>query len=280
MKPQITLGTDFEVFLFDKKFNTPIPACGLLGGTKKNPRQIPGAPRGYMMQEDNIMAELNTPPKRSVDTFLLSVHKVGILFEQFLAASYPYLYYKPLPYIDIPREILNLEGAQMVGCDPDYSAYEGGTKRPSFGFEDLGDSRYAGGHIWIGVPKCDVPTEVFVLLLDAFFTLPLLGRDLQGKRRALYGKAGLFRQRETNTQRLIEYRTPSNFWVLPNNRAHVEYYLSWAIRQIQLAISKPESMQQWFKQVSWAEVQFCIDRELEARGKRLFDNLASSLKEV
>ena len=57
-------GSDIEVFLVNEK-NTVIPCVGLVKGTKEKPHRPKGMPKGYAVQEDNVMLEFNVPPVRS-----------------------------------------------------------------------------------------------------------------------------------------------------------------------------------------------------------------------
>lgn len=185
-----------------------VPICGQLGGTKKEPLQIPGLPKGYLQQEDGAAVEFNIPPCTDAAEFSKSI---GRATSTLISA----LNKKQLDIIrhnsvlltpEILTKFPNLAG---VGCDPDYSAYEdiGQPRKPLP--SSLSMVRGAGGHIHIGYDKTAIPENVLVRLLDLCVCLPFLRYDHQGERRKWWGLPGIHRPKPYG----VEYRTLSNFWL-------------------------------------------------------------------
>ena len=62
-----TFGSDFEIGVANIKKKKIIPVCGLLGGTKDDPKEIGNY---CQVQEDNVMAEFNIPPVNHVEDWM------------------------------------------------------------------------------------------------------------------------------------------------------------------------------------------------------------------
>lgn len=266
---RITLGADPEFFVGmpgpgASKTLRPIPVCGLLGGTKKEPRVI-GAEldyKGYAAQEDNVMAEYNIPAQTGASSFASSVavghqlvmreihrHKAGVQRMRQSGVMFKY------SILDVTPQ------ASQFGCEPDYDAYLRGDYAEAVAPHVLrvkgGEMRYAGGHIHIGwgiVP--DMPPHVMANFFDAYAYLPILHMDPQEGRRKLYGSAGRYRPKSYG----IEYRTPSNFWIHDTDTASFvgKHFLNVAYS---LAYLHPAYLQQVYKTIPWADVKEAINNE-------------------
>ena len=70
-----TIGADPELFLADARGKF-ISAVGLIGGTKKEPLQVPMYETGFCVQEDNVAAEFNIPPTDNANTFAWHIAKM------------------------------------------------------------------------------------------------------------------------------------------------------------------------------------------------------------
>jgi hypothetical protein len=153
--------------------------------------------------------------------------------------------------------------ARRFGCNPDWNAY---TKEMNV-CEIDGEThrtRYAGGHIHVGFYKYrDIDTEIlkdpnkhleYIKLMDIIVGIPtaMLDQSFESKRRRrFYGKAGCFRPTEYG----LEYRTPSNFWLLS------PALMSFTNGLVKLAHSVyvSKAADDYFDRVSEEEVRAAID---------------------
>jgi hypothetical protein len=210
MIKNITIGADPELFL--KNDEDFVSAEGKFGGTKESPKLLER--KGFAVQEDNVMVEFNIPPCDTLESFtdnlnyMLDYIQTGAkLFDCKIDKSASALF---------PLTELDTEQAQMFGCDPDYNCYTR-DKNPSILIEDE-RLRTAGGHVHIGY---DNPNEedsiALIAALDITLGLPSLLKDLDTRRRSMYGKAGAYRLQPFG----VEYRTLSNFWMF--QKRHIKW---------------------------------------------------------
>lgn len=209
-KQTIFLGCDPEVFLRDKNTGAPVPAVGLVPGTKEEPW---GVERG-MVQVDGLAAEFGIKPARTKKEFIRNINSVigelrGMLPDNIELNFAPTVEFSLESLKDLPPEALAL------GCDPDFSCYtlkaNPRPKPPSPGF------RSAGGHVHVGWGTDFDPFDkahketcaVLVAELDVKLGVPSLAWDSDSQRRQLYGKAGAFRPKPYG----LEYRSLSNQWL-------------------------------------------------------------------
>lgn len=211
----LRVGTDIEVFLRNTETKEPVAVCGLLGGTKSNPKEI-GLGKGYTVQEDNVAAEFNIPAVTRVSDFITCLATM----ENWLGSHFKE---KGLELDISPSVMFNIDQlktrqAQTFGCEPDFSAWtleENDIDRSS---PELMKLRTAGGHVHVSftvdgeAPEQD---SMFLLIkmLDVTLGIPSLFADKDIQRRKLYGKAGAFRPKQYASDVFgVEYRTLSNFW--------------------------------------------------------------------
>ena len=204
----ITIGTDPEVFLIDAN-DRLVSVVGRLGGTKEIPKPIG---KGCAVQEDNVMAEFNTPPCTTVDHMWESINRCRSYIEGTTGLK---TLVKASAIFD--EEQLKHKQAQIFGCDPHWNVYTEEQESP----DCVGSlMRSCGGHVSIGYPEPKNMHEklsIFIRNLDLFLGVPSVLIDGDVRRRETYGKAGVFRIKPFG----IEYRTLSNFWI--DKRQHVEY---------------------------------------------------------
>lgn len=214
----VTLGADPEFFLRDVRTGAVVPAIGLLGGTKDKPVQIPGAPSGFTMQEDNVMVEFNIPP--CTDEYTFSEHvrtALTCLDDHVYRVTDGRLERDVRPSRLFSHTSLMHSQARQFGCSPDFDAYRGGMAfeavMPSALEEEDGAWRFAGGHVHVGYLNTidyEVPHFVVAHFMDLFLGSQMVEYECQqGKRGELYGLPGRFRP----TSYGIEYRSLSNLWV-------------------------------------------------------------------
>jgi hypothetical protein len=211
---KLTVGCDPEVFLFDRDNGLIIPACGLIGGTKKQPLGIGG---GVYVQEDNVTVEFNIDPvdhEYGSDALFDTARGAYNSVTYFVRAKHPGYSLSIASSHKFRQDQLQSEQAQMFGCDPDLNAYRHGSQNPLVEPSDVGPIRCAGGHIHFGYPKNEVqaPETALVQLLEGMVlfhyaaqTPEYIGTD----RVKFYGKPGAFRKKPYG----FEWRTPSNMWL-------------------------------------------------------------------
>ncbi len=193
----ITLGSDPELMLFDRKQNRIVSSLAVLQCTKHNPIALPG---GVKMYADNALVEAAFPPATlgtivpTIGSAIAKMHKhLGKDYELVAKASHKF-----------KIDDLNDHSLWESGCNPNSDAYTG-EENPPANFIDT--TRTGSFHIHLGYDKLnDMDKKIkFIKLLDAFLgcTSVVIDKDESSKaRRKLYGRAGEFRP----TPYGIEYR--------------------------------------------------------------------------
>ena len=235
----LKVGSDAEFFLLKDKI--PFPVCGLLGGTKENPRPVLEG-NGYAVQEDNVLVEFNIPPANTAIEFHESISKMlsylkeemqknnleckynsSELFEQKILEQYPQAY--------------------AFGCEPDYCVWTK-TVNPSPEFprvwkeypnksrakndEITYEPRTAGYHIHVSYlvdnqSSSLADKELFVKAQDLFLGVPSILLEKSNIRRKYYGRAGAFRPKEYGHEyrvlgsALLSDNSHINEWIFNQN---------------------------------------------------------------
>lgn len=262
------LGTDTEVFLKDFNGNY-VPAVGLIGGTKRNPR--PYDNEGSAVQEDNVMLEFNTKPAYTESEWVGNINKVLVnIFEELRAKN---LTIDIVPSVEFTDEQLSSKQAQEMGCEGDYSAWTGEANdliNPMF----LGNIRTAGGHIHIsfsvlGQDPNMLQKRNLVRALDLTLGLPSVLLDDDERRRKYYGRPGAFR---TNYEDRVEYRTLSNFWIKNDNLK------AWAYNGVVDAIRRLNKWEMFHTETLWGEFfQERIEKAIKTSNKVIASDLIRTL---
>lgn len=224
----ITLGSDPELFVFDKLEQKFVVSLDLVGGTKQKPRPLN---RGVFIQEDGHAVEFNSVPKGDRAGFISSIEE-GI--EEVQGAFHdPRFEARIQTSHNFEPAQLKDRRVQEIGCDPDRNAWKEGKfntlcKFPSDGL------RTGGGHIHVGylleddgIDKAQI-NRAIVKWQDLFLGVPSILMDKDNKRRQLYGKAGAYRDKPYG----VEYRTLSSFWLASKEK------IGWAYDQTMRAIDK------------------------------------------
>lgn len=223
-----TIGADPELFL--KKDGKAISAFGMVEGTKESPfKTDKGA-----YQVDGMALEFNIDPVSTnyeFEKFNLNIIKTIADMKNRVAKNgdgkkrYGFNItatqdFDPEYLANQPKEALEL------GCDPDYNAYTGEVNPRPDGSVNF---RTAAGHIHVGWGS-NIPTDNdehreicnnFVKVLDATVGMFMTYIDRDPRRRELYGKAGALRYKPYG----VEYRTPSNVWIINRDRRQCIYSL-------------------------------------------------------
>ena len=211
----VTFGSDAEVFL-KSLAGAPIPVCGMVGGTKDNPKPLrPDVMKGFFIQEDNAALEYNIPAEHSRTNFIANMVAAQREIKKLLGKAFELDYERAS--VVFQDEYLQIPEMGVFGCEPDYNAWKMTTndapRPPVPGF------RSASAHIHIG---WDDPNDEdrfeLIRLSDTFVVLPALKRENETdtQRRQLYGKAGAFRPKGYG----IEHRVLSNRWIANQGEMH------------------------------------------------------------
>lgn len=200
------IGCDPEIFLVDAA-GAFVSSIGKIGGSKENPRPLAVLGDGFAVQEDNVAIEFNIPAAgdaaelkhniKSVREYLLQqVGTMGLAFSQLSAVIFP------------DEQLMHPE-ALVFGCDPDFSAWDGGKVNPKPRAEDW-RLRSCGGHVHVGERIGNKEALIdLIKWMDLYLGVPSVLLDKGELRKQLYGKAGAYRPKPYGG----EYRTLSNFWI-------------------------------------------------------------------
>ena len=191
------IGADVELALRDG--DELVPACGLIGGTKQEPKWF--EPHGNV-QEDNVFAEYAINPCDDVYKFINRNREMQKIVSQLTEREV-----EVVCAVEFSLDLLHGIGEQAMefGCDPDFNAYTG-RENPAPNGRQSG-LRTLGGHIHIDTLSNN--RQWHVALCDLYLGVPSVILDRDGaRRRELYGRAGAYRPKSYG----IEYRTLSNFW--------------------------------------------------------------------
>ncbi len=230
------VGSDPEFFLANQN-QKPVPAIGLIGGSKHEPKFINDD--GFSaVQEDNVMVEYNTKPAKTAEEFVHNHLVVQAYLDKLMQEKKLVPLIKPAA--KFTKKDLDHEQAQQIGCSPDWNAW---TVQPNVALtaKDLGQIRVSGGHVHVSYsfngenPSKDSQIKL-VRMLDLAEGVPSVLLDGDILRKQFYGRAGSFRPKTYG----VEYRTLSNFW-----------------------INSPELMKWVFNQVVWTFIQLKNNTALE-----------------
>lgn len=244
--PKFTIGCDPEVFV--TKRGKPASAYGILEGTKESPFKT----KNGAYQVDGMAAEFNTDPVGIRDQYNYKIDRsfavwdnrineqIATIREKLKETGHSI---KIAPTMEFGQEFLDNQpaAAKELGCDPDYSAY---TMKANPRPDGEKTFRTGAGHIHIGW-GADIPIDneehiaicaEFVKTLDATVGMFMTYIDRDPLRRELYGKAGAFRPKPYG----VEYRTPSNMWIINRDRRRCIYDLVQLAIAEQMAARRPE----------------------------------------
>lgn len=198
------LGADPEVFLVNNKTGEFVSAINKIGGSKYDPLQVKGLPKGFTLQEDNVALEFGIPPAKSAATFVKYIQTV--MNAGLSKIEQDNLEFSSMSAVFFPKEQLNCEAAQVFGCEPDFNAWTG-EMNPKPKSEDP-TLRSAGGHVHI---ETKLNPNLVGQACDLYLGVPSLILDDKGslRRQLGYGRGGAIRYKPYG----IEYRTLSNFWI-------------------------------------------------------------------
>lgn len=266
----ITVGTDIEIFGYDRNTGDFKPFTGLLGADKKNPKQIDDW-KHLSVQEDGVACEITfdpSTPKQFFRTASDAYQKTRIWIRNNVGMDFHNFSELHLGGISLPRK------ANQIGCDPDYDAYvQPVQERPKLHIEDFNDWRFASGHIHLGTKGFgnadEVPPFIQAQFADFYIGAPLrLTACSQDRERTkFYGLPGLYRPKPYG----IEYRTPSNQWLFRGNQDDME---TWLEAYQNLFLADIAAIKTFYKSVDWELVREVINRGYTDKlNNRWFDHM-------
>ena len=244
-----------------------VPCIGIIPGTKAKPFAPKGWPKGYAIQEDNVMLEYNIPPASSPQQFYSNLGKASALINDYMKNKKSL---QPVWVADhqFTSEQLDNNQAKIFGCDPDRDAYLGGVERcspPSF--ENI---RTCGGHLHIG-GKFNCPDPVFILFLELSLSQNIGAMYVYNKktpRSKWYGQPGIYRTKPYG----VEYRTLDNSWTATSSLRNLVAHTAFKVAT--MCMNTPaEKLQQMFRSVNWTEF-----RALLIDGASYSDNRSVRIK--
>jgi hypothetical protein len=131
---------------------------------------------------------------------------------------------------------LNHPNAFVYGCDPDYDVWK--VKWNPKPKADDPKLRSGGGHIHVCYTNPNSADSIRIgRALDYWVGAPLAEIDPDKRRRLLYGKPGAIRFKPYG----LEYRTPSNFWTMDQQRVEAVYY------NVAMALNYIKTIDDWRK---------------------------------
>lgn len=246
------VGTDLEAFVYSVPNKCYVPCVGLLPGTKDRPEPLKGLGEGFAVQEDNVMAEFNIPPATSSMVFAYSIFQAAEGVRKLLPPDHILKFESSAQFK--PMDLTSPQ-AKLIGCDPDFDAYNGGTVRHAP--PPLGLHRGAGGHIHLGGDfRC--PDFVAALFAEAMIGVRCGLRPSPADHRARwYGLPGIYRPKPYG----VEYRTPSCTWAAQPDMA--EYVGGQALAcATWLTNTEPTDLQSIFRRVSWTKIRGYMTAEV------------------
>lgn len=216
------LGADPEVFLINPQTGNLVSAINKIGGSKYDPLQVKGLPKGFTLQEDNVALEFGIPPAKSAATFVKYIQTV--MNAGLSKIETEGLNFSNLSAVYFPEDQLNNPAAQTFGCEPDFNAWTGEMNpKPQAADATL---RSAGGHVHI---ETDLNPNLVGQACDLYLGIPSLLTDKEGdlRRQLGYGRAGAIRYKPYG----IEYRTLSNYWIF--SPKHIRWVWNQVARALQ-----------------------------------------------
>lgn len=256
-----TIGTDFELAIYDNANKKYISGVNKIGGTKEVPESIGN---DCSKQEDNVAIEFCIPPVTDLESFKNYIGYCINIGNNIAKSIDPNYSLKAVSSAVYDQDQLNTEKAQMFGCEPSMDAYTQELNHPA-AREGL-DLRTFGFHIHLGwTNNHEVDHEFTVIkLFDLFLGVPSLLLENDTRRRELYGPPGDFRFKPYG----VEYRTLGS--ELLKNQENIEIIWNNIQRVIQI-INNDE--------VSKYEPYFMTAREIIKTNNRAeAEKLCSSLK--
>lgn len=255
----LTIGFDPEMAIKPANQKMPVGAWHFTTGTKIKPVPANDIYQDLSLQADGVALELNfrpiDPAKEDAGDIVTS-----ILANLTRAVAKKKMVILPGPVISgYSVEDLKHPLATAYGCDPDFNAYSEFVEMPRAFAPDASGTKYFGGHVHFGYDRALCPPHVFIKMMDAFWGIA--SGEYQGRRREVYGMAGLFRPKTYG----VEYRTPGNSWLTSD----VGYFrrITTAAQVLHEMLTRfPTATRDMYRTIQWDRVRDFINQENYRRG--------------
>lgn len=212
MTTKMTIGTDPEFFIKQKKDGKYLTAEHMFPGTKYEPHTMKS---GAGLQTDNVAVEFASPVAQDGEELVANLRET---FHELFEMLPEHVVLDTEPSAEFDDDQLVTEQAKLFGCSPSYDAWA--LKENEAPSAEATNMRSIGGHIHVGKSEGDGNDFLHddwgkvntIRLMDAFhgiISVVLDKTEAAVKRRELYGKAGDHRPTEYG----VEYRTLSAFWL-------------------------------------------------------------------
>lgn len=209
-KKGFTFGCDPEAFIFNTKTDEPVPAAGIIPGTKWEPYPVIGG----AIQVDGMAAEFNIDPVNNYEDWENNITGVIAQLASYLPKDHELRWVPSVRFSEAAFDSAPEENKEL-GCSPDFNAWDGRVN-PMPRITDP-YVRCAGGHLHFGWTKDEdlndlqhlLTCQDFIKQCDWFLGGWSATMDWDTTRKRLYGKMGACRYKPYG----CEYRVLSNFWV-------------------------------------------------------------------
>lgn len=199
----LTVGSDAELFLFDKEKKQVINAKKYVKGSKMNPYNFDKSSPFWCTSLDGISTEFNIPPCTTAKEFSDSLEKCIKYINSTLPENLCTIH-DPAVYVD--KLQLRTREAVAMGCESSYNAYTlKRNPRPNGTSTTL---RTCCTHVHMKYDNMEFEEAAELMkAMDLFLGIPSLVIEPDNDRRKLYGTLGEFRFGAT-----AEYRTLSSYF--------------------------------------------------------------------
>lgn len=218
-----TIGSDFELFVYNQTLNKVVNAKPFVKGSKANPYNFDKSNPFWCTSLDNISMEGNIPPCVTSEDFSNSINKVINYMNSLLPKDYKTVHDCAV-YVD--KKELRTKEARTLGCESTLNAYTLDENPRPDGFKT--NLRTCCTHIHIKYDDMNIITSCnLIKTMDLFLGIPSLIIEPMNERRKLYGTAGEFRFGRTT-----EYRVLSSYfsqtdelrkWIFDNTVKSIEF---------------------------------------------------------
>jgi hypothetical protein len=229
----ITIGSDPEFGIINKKTGAPMPSFLYLNGTKEAPED---KGNGFAILKDNVLAEGNIPPAKSKREFISYMKELKNILNIILGPHGAEL--KSADTLKYAPRFLKNNEANLFGC----SAYKNAWKDGEFSAEDMSKfrERTIGYHIHVGYNFIDASRNSFdnkmefnkhiARAYDYFVTYPSRLHHNDPFRAKYYGIYGAYRDTSygLEVRSLGGYFTQDKYlgWVYDNTIKAIEFCCS------------------------------------------------------
>lgn len=189
------IGSDPEIFVFDKTRSIIGSVIGQLGGTKEKPISIGN---NCFVQEDNILSEFNIPPVDNKEDFINNINFCKDYISTKMMINNKNLHFSSSEIVS--DEILTEDKAKVFGCEPSMNIITESMSDLDMNLvpEEFKNLRTSGFHIHFGYDNPNFEDNCrIVLCFELAVSIPLYFDDNDKfNRRLFYGKFGDCREKD------------------------------------------------------------------------------------